>query len=135
MRPTVGDASQTDPLGNWAQRPHTLRVIAKALSPFGTTVFAEISPLALQHGAVNLGQGFPDFDGPDWVRQAAADALLTKPNQYAPTNGLPDLTSAIARRWSAATGSEIDPAQSGDRDRGVHRGHRCDALGHPEPRR
>ncbi len=85
-------------------------MISKALSPFGTTVFAEISRLALLHGAVNLGQGFPDFDGPDWVRQAAADALLNKPNQYAPTNGLPDLTAAIARRWAAATQSEIDPA-------------------------
>jgi len=82
------------------------------LSPFGTTVFAEISRLAVLHGAVNLGQGFPDFDGPEWIRQAAASALLQGPNQYAPTNGMPALTSAIARRWKLATGSETDPSQT-----------------------
>lgn len=87
-------------------------MISHSLSPFGTTVFAEISRLALEHSAVNLGQGFPDFDGPEWVRKAAADALLTRPNQYAPTNGLPELTAAIAGRWRAATGHAIDPATS-----------------------
>lgn len=87
-------------------------MISHSLSPFGTTVFAEISRLALEHRAVNLGQGFPDFDGPEWVRKAAADALLTRPNQYAPTNGLPALAAAIAQRWRAATGHAIDPATS-----------------------
>ena len=85
-------------------------VISHALSPFGTTVFAEISRLALEHKAVNLGQGFPDFDGPDWIRRAAATALLEQPNQYAPTNGLPALTAAIAQRWHRAAAAAIDPA-------------------------
>jgi aspartate/methionine/tyrosine aminotransferase len=85
-------------------------VIAHALTPFGTTVFAEISRLALAHGAVNLGQGFPDFDGPEWIRRAAAEAMLHRPNQYAPTNGLPELTAAIAHRWRGRTGMEVDPA-------------------------
>ena len=49
--------------------------VADRFSAFGTTVFAEISRLAIQHNAVNLGQGFPDFDGPAHVKQAAIDAI------------------------------------------------------------
>jgi len=45
------------------------------LRPFGETIFTEISALAVQHGAINLGQGFPDFDGPDFVKQAAIRAI------------------------------------------------------------
>jgi N-succinyldiaminopimelate aminotransferase len=84
--------------------------VAHRLAPFGATVFAEITRLAIEHGAVNLGQGFPDFDGPEPVRRAAADALLAGPNQYPPTNGVPDLQRALADHWRAHTGDEIDPA-------------------------
>lgn len=83
--------------------------VATRLQPFGTTVFAEMSRLALLHNAVNLGQGFPDFDGPDSVKQAAADALFRYPNQYPPTNGIPALAQAIGEHWKTHTGVSIDP--------------------------
>lgn len=79
------------------------------LAPFGTTVFAQISRLALEHQAINLGQGFPDFDGPDKIKHAASRALFEHPNQYPPTNGIPALTRAIADHWATHTGVEIDP--------------------------
>lgn len=62
----------------------------------GTTIFTVMSALANQHGAVNLGQGFPDADGPVAIREAAARALIDGPNQYPPMRGLPVLRSAIA---------------------------------------
>jgi len=61
-----------------------------------TTIFTHMSALAAAHGAVNLGQGFPDTDGPLAIREAAAQALLDGPNQYAPMRGLPSLRAAIA---------------------------------------
>jgi len=70
--------------------------VADRLAQFGTTVFAEISALAKQTGAVNLGQGFPDFDGPEHVKQAAIDAINDGRAQYARTFGEPELNQAIA---------------------------------------
>ncbi|MDY6055662.1 aminotransferase class I/II-fold pyridoxal phosphate-dependent enzyme [Micrococcus sp.] len=73
------------------------------------TVFETMTELAARHGAVNLGQGFPDADGPAELLRRAADAVLTGPNQYAPGRGRPDLRAAVAedrrRRW----GVEEDP--------------------------
>jgi len=60
------------------------------------TIFEEMSGLARQHTAINLGQGFPDRDGALDIRQAAADALLTRSNQYPPSRGLPELREAVA---------------------------------------
>jgi N-succinyldiaminopimelate aminotransferase len=71
-------------------------------SQLPTTIFTTMSALAVEHGASNLGQGFPDQDGPLAIRQAAAQALVEGPNQYAPTRGLPQLRAAIcdhARRF------------------------------------
>ncbi|HTW35093.1 MAG TPA: aminotransferase [Rhizomicrobium sp.] len=62
----------------------------------GTTIFSVMSALALEHRAINLGQGFPDEDGPRAIRDAAAKALIDGPNQYPPTRGLPQLRQAIA---------------------------------------
>jgi aspartate/methionine/tyrosine aminotransferase len=76
-----------------------------------TTIFEEMSRLAIAHGAVNLGQGFPDVDGPEDVRQVAADALLAGPNQYPPMLGLPDLRKAVAANWRRFHGLEVDPAR------------------------
>ena len=59
------------------------------LADFGTSVFAEMTELAVRHRAVNLGQGFPDFDGPDFVKEAAIDAIRAGRNQYCRTAGLP----------------------------------------------
>ena len=81
---------------------------AQRIATFGTTIFTEMSALAIQHNAVNLGQGFPDFAGPDFVKQAAVDAINADLNQYAPMPGLPSLRTAIATMWQTRTGLEID---------------------------
>jgi N-succinyldiaminopimelate aminotransferase len=71
--------------------------LARRLQPFGTTIFAEMSALAVATGSINLGQGFPDTDGPDAVKQAAIDAIRAGHNQYPPGIGVPELRNAIAR--------------------------------------
>jgi aspartate/methionine/tyrosine aminotransferase len=82
---------------------------ARRLQPFGESVFATISRLAAQHGAVNLGQGFPNFDGPAFVKDAAIRAIQEGHGQYARTFGLPEATRAIAARWNRSSGLEADP--------------------------
>jgi len=82
---------------------------ADRLAQFGESVFSEISRLAVEHDAVNLGQGFPDFDGPDFVKQAAMDAMHAGHNQYGPMAGIPSLRQAIADRFREETALEIDP--------------------------
>jgi N-succinyldiaminopimelate aminotransferase len=66
------------------------------MRPFGTTIFAEMSALAVRTGAVNLGQGFPDTDGPESMLAAAAQALHSGHNQYPPGPGIPALRAAIS---------------------------------------
>ena len=80
------------------------------LSGIGTTVFTVMSALAVQHGAINLGQGFPDTDGPDDVLAAAAAALHDGRNQYPPLTGVPELRSAVAAINARFYGLDIDPA-------------------------
>jgi L-glutamine---4-(methylsulfanyl)-2-oxobutanoate aminotransferase len=85
--------------------------VAQRFIPFGTTIFAEMSALAARHGAINLAQGFPDFDGPDFIKQAAADAMAVGgrgQNQYARMQGVPELNTALVRHWKRHTGQEID---------------------------
>lgn len=65
----------------------------------GTTIFEEMSALARTHDAINLGQGFPDSDGPEDIRRAAADALFSRSNQYPPMAGLPELREAVAAHY------------------------------------
>ncbi|HEX9954324.1 MAG TPA: aminotransferase [Allosphingosinicella sp.] len=74
-----------------------------------TSIFAHMSALAVQHGAVNLGQGFPDFGWPDDVVGRAADALRAGSNQYAPMRGLPELRRAIADHYAHHQGLSVDP--------------------------
>lgn len=62
----------------------------------GTTIFTVMSALATEHKAVNLGQGFPDLDGPEAIRAAAAKALMEGPNQYPPMQGVPELRRALS---------------------------------------
>ncbi|MHC5022964.1 MAG: methionine aminotransferase [Planctomycetota bacterium] len=83
--------------------------IAARLEPFGETIFTEFSRLAIQHDAINLGQGFPNFDGPDFVKQAATAAIAAGHNQYARMSGIPALSEAIADRFATDTGRAIDP--------------------------
>jgi aspartate/methionine/tyrosine aminotransferase len=80
------------------------------LSQTGTTIFTVMSALAVQHGAVNLGQGFPDTEGPADIVRAAADALLDHRNQYPPLTGTPELRAAVAQANWRFYGLEIDPA-------------------------
>ncbi|MFM8732429.1 MAG: aminotransferase, partial [Phycisphaerales bacterium] len=70
--------------------------ISPALRPFGESVFATVSRLAVKHGAVNLGQGFPDFDGPTEVKEAAKRAIDAGAGQYGRSIGLPELNRATA---------------------------------------
>jgi aspartate/methionine/tyrosine aminotransferase len=81
---------------------------AQRLAGFGTSVFTEMSALAVQHGAINLGQGFPDFAGPDFVKAAAVEAIHADLNQYAPSHGLARLRDAIAADWLAQHRIEVD---------------------------
>jgi N-succinyldiaminopimelate aminotransferase len=79
------------------------------IAGFGTSVFSEMSRLAVQHGAVNLGQGFPDFDGPPEIARAAIDAITNGANQYAVGQGSPVLRSAIAAHAKRFYGQSLDP--------------------------
>jgi N-succinyldiaminopimelate aminotransferase len=86
-------------------------VIASRLAGFGTTIFTEMSALAERTGSINLGQGFPDFDGPAEVREAAAAALRAGHNQYAPLAGVPALGDAIAEHQSRFYGLSVEDVQ------------------------
>lgn len=80
----------------------------RILGEYGTTIFTVMSALALEHGAVNLGQGFPDEDGPEDIREAAARAILEGPNQYPPMMGLPALRHAVAEHDRRFHGLDLD---------------------------
>jgi len=86
--------------------------IESKLPRVGTTIFTVMSQLAAQHGAVNLGQGFPDFDGPPQLREALARAMSEGRNQYAPMPGIVPLREAIARKVARCYGVAVDPASS-----------------------
>ncbi len=79
-------------------------LLNRRLAGLGTTIFAEMSARALVTGSVNLGQGFPDTDGPHVIAQAAADAIMSgRGNQYPPGAGIPELRTAIASVAPAVT--------------------------------
>ncbi len=79
------------------------------MQPFGTTVFAEMTQRALRFDAVNLGQGFPDTDGPAEMVEIAARGLREGLNQYAPARGLPVLREAVAEHQQRFYGIPLDP--------------------------
>lgn len=81
------------------------------ISGFGESVFTRMSALARQFDAVNLGQGFPDFPGPDFVKEAAKQAIDADLNQYAISSGAPRLKAQVAIDYSAALNRAIDPAR------------------------
>jgi N-succinyldiaminopimelate aminotransferase len=88
----------------------TRPLLTSKLAGMGTTIFAEMSALAAMTGAVNLGQGFPDTDGPIEIAQAAADAVLSgRGNQYPPGPGVPELRSAISSHQKRFYGLDVDP--------------------------
>lgn len=81
----------------------------RLLSSQPTTIFTVMSALAAEHGAVNLGQGFPDSDGPEAVRAKAAEAVLSGWNQYPPMRGSPELRAAIASHYKRFQSLDLDP--------------------------
>ena len=83
--------------------------LTSRLQGFGTTIFAEMTALAVRHDAVNLGQGFPDFDPPDAVREAAIRAIRDGHNQYAPGSGVPALREAVAEHQRRFWDLDFDP--------------------------
>ena len=74
-----------------------------------TSVFERMSLAAVKHGAVNLGQGFPDFGWPDEILQAAARAVVEGSNQYAPSRGLPALREAVAAHYNRHQSLDLKP--------------------------
>lgn len=85
-------------------------LLNRRLAAFGTTIFAEMSALAVRTGSINLGQGFPDADGPEEVREAAVRALRDgRGNQYPPSPGVPELRTAIADHQQRRYGLSFDP--------------------------
>jgi len=83
--------------------------LVERMRPFGTTIFAEMSAIAVRTGAVNLGQGFPDTDGPPEMLDAAAKALRSGRNQYPPGPGIPELRAAVAAHQRRFWGLQYDP--------------------------
>ncbi|MFI4881051.1 MAG: aminotransferase class I/II-fold pyridoxal phosphate-dependent enzyme, partial [Phycisphaerales bacterium JB064] len=83
--------------------------VSDRLRAFGSTIFAEMTALAVRHQAINLSQGFPDFDGPAVMLQALGQAAGSGLNQYAPLSGLPQLRLGAAHWFAQLGGFEIDP--------------------------
>ena len=83
--------------------------LVSRMQSFGTTIFAEMSALAVEHDAVNLGQGFPDTDGPASMLDAAREAISDGRNQYPPGIGVPELRHAVARQQRDRYGLDYDP--------------------------
>ena len=84
-------------------------VLAERLRPFTTTIFATMSELATATNSVNLGQGFPDTDGPAELAEIAAEAIRHGDNQYPPSAGIPELRRAVATHQRAWSGLDLDP--------------------------
>lgn len=92
------------------EHPTATNPTAERLRPFGTTIFAEMTALAIEHRAVNLSQGFPDDPGPERAHRAAAEAMRQGRNQYAPLPGIAPLREAVAAWLDRRQGLAIDPA-------------------------
>ena len=85
--------------------------ISDRLAPFGVTIFTEMTQLALEHDAINLGQGFPNWDGAQFVKEAAARSMAEGGHdQYPPSPGIQPLREAIARRYGPLLGRQLDPS-------------------------
>jgi N-succinyldiaminopimelate aminotransferase len=89
--------------------PHPRDVLAERLRPFTTTIFSEMSELALTTGSLNLGQGFPDTDGPAELKRVATEAIADGRNQYPPSQGVPELRAAVAAHQQSWYGLTFAP--------------------------
>jgi N-succinyldiaminopimelate aminotransferase len=106
---------------------------ASRLASFGTTIFTEMTRLAIQHGAVNLAQGFPDFAGPDFCKDAAVAAIRADHNQYARMQGALPLVETIAGYVHARSGLAYDPTSEVVVFAGATEGIACVMLSLVEP--
>src|SRR5215510_9705109 len=97
MRHHVNDTPYA--AGSVMNAAHGTFPIAERLRPFGTTIFTEMTRLAQERGAVNLAQGFPDFDGPEFVKEAAIDAVRAGHGQYARMSGIPEIHAALSAKY------------------------------------
>jgi N-succinyldiaminopimelate aminotransferase len=93
----------------WVQGGPT-NVLAERLRAFTTTIFSEMSELATATGSLNLGQGFPDTDGPAELMTVAIEAIAAGRNQYPPSQGVPELRAAVAAHQASWYGLECSPA-------------------------
>ncbi|MCP4418576.1 MAG: aminotransferase class I/II-fold pyridoxal phosphate-dependent enzyme [Chloroflexi bacterium] len=87
----------------------SMSYMAQRVANFGTTIFSEMTALANAHEAINLGQGFPDFAAPFFLKEAAVTAIYDEINQYAPANGRFSLREAIAQKATNFYGLLVDP--------------------------
>lgn len=94
--------------GAWKRAARGAMLLADS-GELRSTIFAEMSALAVSSGAINLGQGFPDEDGPDEVLDAACDAIRNGVNQYPPGRGMPVLREAITQHQERFYGMTVDP--------------------------
>jgi len=86
--------------------------VSDRLAPFGVTIFTEMTQLAIEHDAINLGQGFPNWDGADFVKEAAIASMAEGGNdQYPPSPGIPSLRQAIAEHYGPLLDRTLDPDQ------------------------
>ena len=86
-----------------------MKNVNSLLGGLGTTIFTVMSALAVQHQSINLGQGFPDTDGPSDILEAAAAALFDGRNQYPPMPGVPELRHAVAAHDARFYGLDVNP--------------------------
>ncbi|HUP27969.1 MAG TPA: methionine aminotransferase, partial [Chloroflexia bacterium] len=93
-----------------ASYSHTdVQRMAQRVRPIGVSIFSEMSRLAIEHNAVNLSQGFPDFAAPEWLKEAAQQAIRSDINQYALSQGAPRIRKAIAAKAERTMGLLFDP--------------------------
>ncbi len=102
LAPTAAERAVRNYIGTMRPR------LTRRLAGFGTSVFTEITRLANEHRAVNLGQGFPDFDGPDFVKDAAIAAIRAGHGQYARMTGIPALNAALSAKYARDYGLSYD---------------------------
>lgn len=108
-------------------------MVARRLEPFGTSIFSSITALAQQQGAINLAQGFPDFEGEPWMLEGAVAALRSGENQYVRSQGHPRLVRAVADRVGRDHGLAIDPLTQVAVTCGATEGLAAASLGLLEP--
>ncbi len=106
---------------------------SKRWQPYEISIFSKMSQLAATHKAVNLAQGFPDFDGPQQIKEAAIQAIRSTQNQYAPSIGIPELRQALCKNQKERHGVDYDPNDETTVFSGATEAIFCTIIGLCEP--